>query len=138
MLDNALRNQLAKKLRDIHADIGAAEIPPRFARLLGEPPIAPHLWAPPAKEFLAATTSLLNKLKPQSGRSHRNKTALLHLFVAVPQPARRPVKSERSSAAKRRTLDGPSQAPVTLASQKKQPLHLPLNPAPPPPRLQNS
>jgi hypothetical protein len=38
MLDNALRDQLAKRLREIHADIKATEIPPRFARLLDEPP----------------------------------------------------------------------------------------------------
>jgi hypothetical protein len=38
LLDDTLRNQLAKKLRAIHADIMATEIPPRFARLLDEPP----------------------------------------------------------------------------------------------------
>lgn len=30
-----------------------------------------HLGAPPAKEFLASTTSLLKKLKPQSARSRK-------------------------------------------------------------------
>jgi hypothetical protein len=38
LLDDTLQKQLAKKLRDIQSDIEAAEIPPRFARLLGEPP----------------------------------------------------------------------------------------------------
>lgn len=38
LLDDTLQKQLAKKLREIHADIMAVEIPPRFARLLGEPP----------------------------------------------------------------------------------------------------
>ena len=46
-------------------------------------------------------------------------TTLPHLFVAVPEPARRPVKGELCSAAKRRTLDGPSQAPVILAPQER-------------------
>jgi hypothetical protein len=44
----------------------------------------PHLEAPPAKEFLASTTSFQKKLKPQSTRSHRKRTSLPHLFVAVP------------------------------------------------------
>ena len=75
LLDDTLQKQLAKKLREIHADIMAVEIPPRFARLLGEPPIAPRLGAPPAKEFLGATTSLLKRLKPQSARLDRDRSA---------------------------------------------------------------
>ena len=70
MLDSALRNQLAKKLRDIHADIEAAEIPPRIARLLGEPPDDRPPRAPPVNEFLGVTTNLLKKLKRQSDTSH--------------------------------------------------------------------
>ena len=38
MLDDTLREQLAKKLRGIFADLMTTEIPPRFARLLDEPP----------------------------------------------------------------------------------------------------
>jgi hypothetical protein len=39
----------------------------------------------------------------------------LHLFVVVPEPARLPVKGDRSSAAQRRNpLTGRSSAPVTL------------------------
>jgi len=38
LLDDTLRHQLATKLRGICADIMAMEIPPRFARLLDEPP----------------------------------------------------------------------------------------------------
>ena len=39
-------------------------------------------------------------------QDERSPTTLPHLFVAVPQSARRPVKGEHSSAAKRRTLTG--------------------------------
>ena len=38
LLDDALRLQLGKKLRGIYADVISTEIPPRFARLLDEPP----------------------------------------------------------------------------------------------------
>src|SRR5438045_2076510 len=43
-----------------------------------------------------------------------NITTLPHLFVAVPEPAH-PAGQGRIAAAQRRTLDGPSRAPVTLA-----------------------
>jgi len=52
---------------------------------------------------------------------------LSHLFVAVPQPAHRPVKGEHGSAARRRTLEGPSQAPVP--SIGKRTAHLPIDSA---------
>jgi hypothetical protein len=44
--DDTLRQQLAKSLRGIHADIETAEIPPRVARLLDERPDPPPQGAP--------------------------------------------------------------------------------------------
>ena len=63
--DDDLRSELGKKLRKILAEVEAVEIPPRIARLLGEPPddrpprgapgqrIPPHYDAP-AEEAEAA------------------------------------------------------------------------------------
>ena len=49
--DDTLRQQLAKKLRDIHADIEAVEIPPRIARLLDEPPDRPSPRGAPGQRI---------------------------------------------------------------------------------------
>jgi len=87
MLDSALRNQLAKKLRDIHADIEAAEIPPRIARLLGEPPDDRPPRAPPVNEFLGVTTNLLKKLKRQSDTSHEIEPPTPSLPKQRPRPS---------------------------------------------------
>jgi hypothetical protein len=46
---DSLRNQLAKKLREIHVDIMATEIPPNIARLLGEPPDRPPTRGAPGQ-----------------------------------------------------------------------------------------
>jgi len=73
LLDDTLQKQLAKKLRDIQSDIEAAEIPPRFARLLGEPPDDRPPRDAPGQRIPRATTSLLKKWKPQSASSHRNR-----------------------------------------------------------------
>ena len=59
-------------------------------------------------------------------QSHSNTTTLPHSFIAVPKPARRPVKGEHRSprartAQTRGSLDGPPlPAPVTLTYDKRQ------------------
>jgi hypothetical protein len=66
--------------------------------------------------FLSITTSLIQTSTP------RHSPYPISL-LAVTKPARRSVKGEQSSAAQRRTLDGPHRAPVTLADANETERH---------------
>ena len=90
---------------------------------------------PPLRAYRAARNSswcwlcsgrICTSASTCSTRTHTTASTLPHLFVAVPQPARRPVKGTRERGPTSALHpDGPSGAPVILARPKLRALQLP-------------